>query len=201
MSDPSARRMSRITPSPVALRALAHPVRLRLLELLRADGPSTATRLAERTGLNTGATSYHLRQLAQHGFVVEDSERGNSRDRWWRAAHQSTWTDESSRDPDVRDATDAFSQAVAVVHTEQLQRAVEEFPLLPEQWRRTATVSDWVFRLTPEDSAELVDRITALLMEFLAREPEPGQSTEGTAAFVTQVHTFPRPGTVAGADS
>ena len=64
--------LTSITPSPAALKALAHPVRLRMLGLLRIEGPATATTLATRLGLNTGATSYHLRQLAQHGFVVED---------------------------------------------------------------------------------------------------------------------------------
>ena len=85
--------LTSITPTTAALRALAHPTRLRMLGLLRVDGPATATTLATRLGLNTGQTSYHLRQLAQHGLVVDDAERGNGRDRWWRAAHQSTMTD------------------------------------------------------------------------------------------------------------
>src|SRR5579863_2837206 len=61
------------------LRALAHPVRVQLVDLLRRHGPSTATQLAERTGLTSGATSYHLRQLAASGFIVEDPDRGNAR--------------------------------------------------------------------------------------------------------------------------
>ncbi len=76
-----------ITPTPQQLRALTHPVRLRMLGILRTEGPATATVLAQRLGLNTGATSYHLRQLAQHGFIDDDAERGNGRERWWRAAH------------------------------------------------------------------------------------------------------------------
>lgn len=126
-------------PDPTALRALSHPLRLRMLGLLRAEGPSTASRLAQRLGLNSGATSYHLRNLARHGFVVEADERGDARDRWWRAAHQSTRADPDSPDPALRDAVDAFSQAVAVIHGEHLQRAIEERPLLPERWRRTTT--------------------------------------------------------------
>ena len=61
-------------PDPVrAIRALSHPLRVRLLDLLRFDGPSTATLLARRVGESSGATSYHLRQLARHGFIEEDS--------------------------------------------------------------------------------------------------------------------------------
>ena len=63
--DPSV-DLTTITPDVAALRALGHPVRLRILGLLRADGPATATALAQRLGLNSGATSYHLRQLAAH---------------------------------------------------------------------------------------------------------------------------------------
>src|SRR6478609_7088218 len=72
------------------LRGLAHPLRVRLLGLLRTYGPATATSLAGELGLTSGALSYHLRQLEKYGFVVEDTERGNRRDRWWTAAHRST---------------------------------------------------------------------------------------------------------------
>src|SRR5688500_6844050 len=76
-----------------SLRALAHPVRVRLLTLLREDGGSTATKLAERLQLNSGATSYHLRQLAAAGLVEEDADRGNARERWWRSVHRGTNSD------------------------------------------------------------------------------------------------------------
>ena len=57
---------------PRSLKALAHPLRLELLELLRFEGPSTASALARRVGESSGATSYHLRQLARHGYIEED---------------------------------------------------------------------------------------------------------------------------------
>src|SRR3954471_24877280 len=127
-------RSSSIVPSPTALKALTHPVRVRMLAMLRVDGPATATTLATRLGLNTGATSYHLRQLAQHGFVAEDVERGNGRDRWWKAAHRMTTTDLAGpAEPEARDALDAYLQSVVVVTTELLQRSVEDLPLLAEE--------------------------------------------------------------------
>jgi predicted ArsR family transcriptional regulator len=193
---PESKPLDQITPSPGALRALAHPVRLRLLGLLRVDGPSTATRLAERLGLNSGATSYHLRQLAQHGFVVEDTERGNSRDRWWRAAHRSTHTRDDAADPAARDATDAFVQAAAVIYTEQLQRAMEERPMLSRQWRRATTHSDWVLDLTPDRGSELKQRLQTVIEEYMDDQP-----ADGTAQVMLQLHLFPRPGTIVGADA
>jgi DNA-binding transcriptional ArsR family regulator len=97
-----------VYPDPEGLKALSHPVRLRILGLLRTEGGATATTLAARLGLNSGATSYHLRQLEKAGFIVEDAERGNGRDRWWRAAHQATRADSTTaRTPEEQDTYDA----------------------------------------------------------------------------------------------
>ncbi len=181
--------MTAITPDPVGLKALAHPVRLRMLELLRLEGPATSTTLALQLGLNTGATSYHLRQLALHGFIVEDEERGNGRDRWWRAAHQATRTGASVADPSDRDAFDAYSQAAAVVYAEQLQRAIEERMTLPAEWRRATTLSDWTFKLSAEKAQALVEAIVAVV-EDTTEDEEEG------AHFVVQLSTYSRPGTV-----
>ncbi|MFE9657104.1 ArsR/SmtB family transcription factor [Micromonospora sp. NPDC006431] len=90
------------------VRALAHPLRTRLLGALRVKGPATATRLAELLGTNTGATSYHLRQLAEVGLVAEDPDLGTGRQRFWRAAHDVTnWEPtDFDDDPDARAAID-----------------------------------------------------------------------------------------------
>jgi predicted ArsR family transcriptional regulator len=187
--------LTSITPGPEALRALSHPVRLRLLGMLRMDGPSTASALAVRLGLNSGATSYHLRQLAQHGFVVDAEGRGNGRDRWWRAAHQSTEVATDDAAPDAvtdRDTNDAFLQAVAIVRTEQLQQAVEERPLLPPEWRAASTFSDWGLVLTPARARELMEAMSAVVAGWEEDEPD----TEGAAPFVVALTTHPRPGAV-----
>src|SRR3954453_7378222 len=116
---------SSITPTAAGLRALSHPTRLKMLMLLRLEGPATATGLAGKLQLNTGATSYHLRQLAQHGFIEEDTERGNARDRWWRAAHESTRTDFEGRGQAGEDA-EAYLATVAQIYGDRLRAAVAE---------------------------------------------------------------------------
>jgi hypothetical protein len=180
-----------ITPSPEDLKALTHPVRVRMLGLLRIDGPATATTLAGRLGLNTGATSYHLRQLAQHGFVVEDTELGNARDRWWRAAHQTTTTDTAGpAEPEARDTLDAYLQSVVVVMTEGLQRSVEELPLLPEEWRDATTYSDWVVKLTPRKARAVIE----MLIEAMRDIDE--EDDDEAAPYVLQLNAFPYPGKV-----
>jgi DNA-binding transcriptional ArsR family regulator len=185
-----------VVPDASGLKALAHPVRLRILGLLRLDGPATASGLAERLGLNSGATSYHLRHLERHGFVLEDEALGNGRDRWWRAAHGSTRTARSELTAEEREATDAFGQAIALLHTEEVQRAVEERPLLPEEWRVASALSDWHLRLTPARARELTDTLDRLVSTWDEDTPDD----EETQPFTVILHAFPRPGHVPPAE-
>jgi DNA-binding transcriptional ArsR family regulator len=183
------------TPSPHQLRALAHPVRLRMLGMLRIDGPATATALATRLGLNTGATSYHLRQLASHGFIEDDESQGNRRERWWKAAHSSTRTASPAPDDDEGwQETDAYLQTVATVYTEWLQRAMEERPLLPPSWRDVGTLSDWHPRLTPATATRLFDQLDELLSSVEDEDDPEARHV------VFQVSGYVRPGQVAGDD-
>ena len=181
---------SSVTPGIAGLKALSHPGRLRILGLLRSEGPATATTLAARLGLNTGATSYHLRQLERHGFVEEDAERGNARDRWWRAVHQMTRTgDEEFTTPEEHETFDAYLQAVAVIQHERLLRSLEERRLLPEPWRTASDQSDWSLRLTAERALSLVEEIHRLVDEYAEDEDDPG-----AAPFVLNLNAFVRPG-------
>ncbi|MGN9816161.1 ArsR/SmtB family transcription factor [Streptomyces sp. SD11] len=75
----------RTVSDPAALKALAHPLRLKLLRHLAVSGPATSTTLAAALGENTGTLSYHLRRLESGGFIEDVPERPNSRERWWRA--------------------------------------------------------------------------------------------------------------------
>ncbi len=183
-----------ITPDPAGLRALSHPTRLKMLSLLRSDGPATATSLATRLGINTGQTSYHLRHLAQHGFVVDDEECGNGRERWWKAAHQSTNTKGEPVEPADREALDAYIQAVAVIYTQNLQAAIEERPLLPREWREAGTVSDYHVRVTAAHAKKLTQRVHELFRELR----EDADDDPDAAEFVFQFQAVPRPGHLGG---
>ena len=66
-----------------SLKALAHPLRVKIFDVLSTYGSFTASGLAERLGESSGATSYHLRQLEKHGFVREVEGKGVGRERWW----------------------------------------------------------------------------------------------------------------------
>ncbi|MEO6510175.1 MAG: helix-turn-helix domain-containing protein [Nocardioides sp.] len=188
--------LTSITPDVAGLKALSHPTRLRMLGLLRIDGPATATSLATRLGINTGQTSYHLRQLAQHGFLVDDEERGNGRERWWKAAHQSTLANTTPKRPEDAEAVDAYMQTVAVIYTQQLQAAVEEGPLLPREWRDASTLSDYHVRVTARHAEELTTRMHNLFMDLR----EDADDDPDAVDFVFQFQAFPRPGYLGGED-
>ena len=155
---------SSITPDIAGLRALSHPVRLRMLGLLRTEGPATATSLAQRLGLNTGATSYHLRQLAQHGFIEEDPERGTGRDRWWRAAHDATRTDfreEGTSDEDV----EAYLPPSRCCTATGCAPRSPSCGSSPRSGARSATLSDWEIPLTPAGADDLVQALVRVIEE------------------------------------
>jgi DNA-binding transcriptional ArsR family regulator len=179
-----------VTPGPDGLKALSHPGRLRMLGLLRSEGPATATTLAARLGLNSGATSYHLRQLEKHGFVVEDEERGNGRDRWWRAAHTTTRTDLAATSPEEHDTHDAYLRAVAVLYHERMLRSLDERQLLPEPWRGIGDMSDWTLHLTPQRAEALSEAVHALIDEYAEDDPDDPEA----APFVLNFNAFVRPG-------
>ena len=186
---------SAITPSAAGLRALSHPTRMKMLMILRIEGPATATQLAQELRLNTGATSYHLRQLAEHGFIEEDTERGDARDRWWKAAHESTHANLDARTSEEdAESSEAYLHTVALMYTETLLQYAEERRYLPLPWQKASTTSDWHLRLTAERAEELVDTLMKLIDQW--REDEDPEGVSGAADFVVNLNAFPRPGTV-----
>ncbi|MGW1812657.1 ArsR/SmtB family transcription factor [Streptomyces sp. NPDC002125] len=176
------------------LRGLAHPLRIRLLNALREFGPATASGLADRLGESSGATSYHLRQLAAYGFVEDAPERGKGRERWWKAVHAgntfntSTFTEHP--DAEVRGAVGVVLHEVATTHAQELNTWLGTMHEWPEEWRKSFDLSDFKLRLTPELSLELAEKIQDLVNSYRDRVPE---GTEGSAVVRTHLHMFPRP--------
>lgn len=186
---------STITPTAAGLRALSHPTRLKMLMMLRLEGPATATQLAQQLKLNTGATSYHLRQLAEHGFIEEDTERGDARDRWWKAAHESTRADLGTRTSEEEaESKEAYLHSIALLYTETLMQYAAEHRFLSQAWQTASTTSDWHLRLTPERADQLVGELVEVIDRW--SEQEDTEETPGAGSFVVNLNAFPRPGTV-----
>ena len=172
------------------LRGLAHPLRVRILGLLREHGPATATTLAQRLGQSTGATSYHLRILATYGFVVDDPERNVGRERWWKAAHKSTTLDIN---PAVAPPeTEGYLRAVAAQYADRVERFLDEMASLPPAWGDACTISDVPLRLTPQEAAALHEEMFALLGRY-RRDDRDARRPDGTERVVVQFQILPFP--------
>jgi DNA-binding transcriptional ArsR family regulator len=181
--------------TPAGLRGLVHPLRVQLLMLLERDGPATATMLAGRIGQSSGATSYHLRVLAEHGLIIEDKTRGNARDRWWAARHRMTALSFKSGDWD-QEGVELAGQFVRLLIQDYVQRMTlfaDELPAdvegLPS---RPWGFDDWPLRLTEQEARMLRDDISGLLQKY-RREPGDPDPRPGTDRAVLQLQLLPDP--------
>ena len=151
---------------PGALKVLAHPLRSRLLTALRLHGPATATELATTLATNTGATSYHLRKLAQVGLVV-DTSVGSGRQRLW-----SPGTEFRPRDEDPGDDADAAA-AVAWLARDYLHHFTDRAALWldtqdrwPVDWREQVGLSDHLVQVTAGQLSALRGELAEVLGRY-----------------------------------
>ncbi|MFD5163797.1 ArsR/SmtB family transcription factor [Streptomyces hawaiiensis] len=175
-----------------SLRGLAHPLRMRLLNALRRGGPATASQLAETLGESSGATSYHLRQLAEYGFVEDAPEHGKGRERWWRAIHGGVQFDEAllrDADPTVRGAASAFLHEVATTHAQELSTFLGTTHEWSREWYRSSDASDFTLRLPPALALELVERMHELVKSYRARAC--ADATPDVEQVRVHTHVFP----------
>ncbi|MGW2598766.1 ArsR/SmtB family transcription factor [Streptomyces klenkii] len=174
-----------------SLRGLAHPLRMKIFELLSLDGPATATGLAGRLGENTGTVSWHLRHLAEHGFIEEETGRGTKRERWWRRVGVANELDTADfrDDPDSRGALSVYLHELTRQYFDRVTHYFTED--WDESWRSAGTVSDWRdLRMTPDQLAAL----NAELMAVIARHAPAADAEPAPDALpvVVQLQSFPR---------
>ena len=173
---------------PEHLKALAHPRRLQLLDLLVADGPLTASQCAERIGDSAASCSYHLRQLARFGFVVE-AEGGQGRNRPWRRVPIAHHVADGGSPPER-----AAAEALGAVLDARNHDRVREWSRRrsSDPWREAAAASDWTLRLTERELADLTAAITALIVPLQRRTFE-GVVPEGSRVVDVLTYLLPRP--------
>jgi DNA-binding transcriptional ArsR family regulator len=157
---------------PRALRALAHPIRLSLLGMLRAEGPLTATQAGEQLGESSASCSFHLRQLAKYG-LVEEAGGGQGRQRPWRATAMFTDVPEITDSPDLAAASGLFRSILAERYFEQLMRWLEARPDEPAEWQLAAHFGDMMLYLSAAELAELGQQVRALIDPYVDRIDRP----------------------------
>jgi DNA-binding transcriptional ArsR family regulator len=160
-----------------ALKALAHPLRVRIFSELTSYGPATASALAARLGESSGSTSYHLRQLEKHGYVREDAERGNGRDRWWERVpgpiELGAATFEGAAG--ARAAGDLVERELIENENERFGEYWASRAQQDDTWLRATQTGSATLRLTPEELEELGARVWALFDEYRGREDAGGR--------------------------
>jgi DNA-binding transcriptional ArsR family regulator len=166
------------------LSALAHPLRAALLSHLLAVGPRTASECAAAVDASPSNCSWHLRQLAKHGFVERAPEAGDGRERPWQAAATGFRIDSAEDTPAVRAALETLA-AVQLDEEFRLARSyLRHEDELAEPWRHSADFSSYGLLLDPTELAELTQRLDAVIRPYLA------PTRAGAPAGARPVHLF-----------
>ncbi|MYV97702.1 helix-turn-helix domain-containing protein [Streptomyces sp. SID3343] len=178
-----------------ALKALAHPRRQLVMRELQARGPATSASLARALDLNTGATSYHLRELARHGFVedfVDPSAHG--RERWWRAVRRDLRFPPRSEQSDrMRAVVDEVNRLAFAADLEAFDRAQTQYAQ-DENWVDALPHSRGSIHVTPAELAEFFEEYIGLLNRYKRTGPLPPDARTVLTRFVA----FPAPDAVPG---
>jgi predicted ArsR family transcriptional regulator len=177
-SDRPSLETRRIT-DPHELRALTHPVRLALLEVLAVEGALTATQAGELIGESPTTCSFHFRQLAKYGFV-EEAGGGAGRNRPWRRVHLGMSFPESGQDPETTMAAEALSGLFfnRVLGRFEHWRRVRH--LYPEQWQEVAEATESAMYVTAEELRDLGEQVRSLFARFEERLVDPSLRPEGS---------------------
>ena len=169
------------------LRALAHPLRLRILGALRLDGPATASDLGRRLGESSGATSYHVRQLARHGFVEEVAEEGTARERWWRAVDRGTEWQLGTDESDELAAGRELAAQVLRLHAAWAETWLAQLHEWPAEWRTAAALGDRILKLDAPALIALGRDVEDVLERYATAPP----AEEGAETVAVAFHALP----------
>jgi DNA-binding transcriptional ArsR family regulator len=147
---------------PKVMRALTHPVRLALLEVLATEGPLTATEAGELIGESPTTCSFHFRQLKKYGFI-EEAGTGPGRQRHWKFAHGGMRFSDTSDDPEANIAATSLSRLVTDRAIARMQNYEDTKANYSKDWQRAAESTESVLFVTADELSELNADIRALL--------------------------------------
>ncbi|MET9020675.1 helix-turn-helix domain-containing protein [Actinopolymorpha sp. NPDC004070] len=172
---------------------MAHPVRLQVLEILRENGPLTATELGERIGESPANTSFHLRTLAKYGFVVE-AERGKGRSRPWRDATGGLMIPDAELEGEARRAAVAMVQGMRMMLVRQIERWVAVRSGYPKKWQATGFEMEFRTRMTAEELKKVGEQIQDLLEPYKRPASEVPKGAKGVTVAAWGFPTEPPTG-------
>jgi predicted ArsR family transcriptional regulator len=173
------------------LKALAHPVRVALIETLSVEGPMTATEAGERIGESPTTCSFHLRQLAKYGFV-EEAGGGKGRSRPWRVPGTGLNISSDNDDPEAAVAAGTVARLWRENQLRRLENWRDTRSSYPREWREAATHSQSVMWVTAEELKEFNEELLELMMtRFRERKADPSTRPEGSLPVETLLFNYP----------
>lgn len=175
------------------LRALAHPVRVELLEALLHGGAQTATEAGERIGETPTTCSFHLRQLAKYGFV-EEAGGGAGRSRPWRLTTIGMSFAPASGDREAQVASEAVTRLFRERQLARYEAWRASRASYPPEWRDAATDSEYVFYLTPGELRQMNAEVHEVLSRWIAMEgrlEDPARRPAGSAPVEALLFSYP----------
>lgn len=152
---------------PATLRALAHPVRLRLLDELAQLDEATATELAARIGESVANCSWHLRQLARHGFIEKGERARTNREHPWRALREGYSFSRHDDDPELSRAEEAAAEVILGRELEALTEWREAKRADRRDWRDAGFEFELRGWLTADELAAFRDEMDAVIRRHL----------------------------------
>ena len=175
-----------------AMRALAHPVRIALLEALVHAGTLTATQASELVGESPANCAFHLRTLAKYGYVVE-AGGGKGRERPWRRAHTELHISTEQEDPGAALAAHELGQFWLDTTLERARSMLSGRRVWPEEWRHTGLLgeSEYIAYLTPDEAREFGAEVERLYRRFEDRLDHPERRPEGAMPIEMLLFNYP----------
>ncbi|GAA3127039.1 ArsR/SmtB family transcription factor [Streptosporangium carneum] len=159
---------------PRSLRALAHPIRLALLEVLGVLGTATATRCAELTGESVASCSFHLRTLAEYGFI--ERAPSHTREKPWRLAKPVQSVDTATENTPMGNALTEVFLEKEFSRLRAWRRRVESEP---EDWQAASLVLGATLWMTSTELAEFREFIRSMIVGYLDRVEKAELRPEG----------------------
>jgi DNA-binding transcriptional ArsR family regulator len=163
---------------PQRIRALAHPLRIDLLELLSTLGEATATECAECTGKSVASCSFHLRMLAKYGYVEPAEPRG--REKPWRLVSRSRSVTADWDDPSSVAAAVEYATLTVEREFDQVRSWIRQAAAEPPEWVEATMITKSSLWLTREELAEISRRIVELAAPYKSRTADPAGRPEGS---------------------
>ncbi|MBV0894760.1 helix-turn-helix domain-containing protein [Microbacterium sp. NC79] len=176
-----------------ALKALSHPLRLEIYDLLSQYGAQTASSLAEHVGESSGVTSYHLRELAKHDLIREVPGHGTARERWWERPRGAVamGSPEASVTPAGKLATSIVIEEFYRRRHEQLIAFLRETADVKDDDELTALLTTSTAALTDAQFFEMAEAVSNVISEYVEKYRD--QTGDGVRRFAIRADIFPLP--------